>query len=179
MIKKIIKNTRGITLTALIISISVIMILSGIILHNTSENLKIQKLKKLQSDIQTLREKISSYYMEFEDIPAKGEYTNTSYINSISIVDTGEFLVIDLSAMQNLTLNYGRDYEKIKKDVDFINSGKISNPEDYTDLYIINSVSHNIFYVKGVTIDAQTYYTDYTEGDKYPVIDYSNNSIEE
>lgn len=173
MIKKIIKNTRGITLTALIISISVIMILSGIILHNTSENLKIQKLKKLQSDIQTLREKISSYYMEFGAIPAKGKYTKTKHINSISgAVDKEEFLVIDLSAMQNLTLNYGRDYEKIKKDEDFINSIKISNPEDYTDLYIINSVSHNIFYVKGVTIDAQTYYTDYTEGDKEPVIDY-------
>ena len=40
-----------------------------------------------------------------------------------------------------------------------------SQGEIYTDLYIINKNSHNIFYVSGIAIDGETYYTNYTPND--------------
>ena len=64
--------------------------------------------------------------------------------------------------MQGITLNNGRDYEDVKNDKD--------NANNYTDLYIINENSHNIFYVQGITIKEnntiKTYYTDYIEPDE-------------
>ena len=68
-------------------------------------------------------------------------------------VDTGEFLVIDLAALEGVTLNYGKDYEKVKQDT--------QNVDNYKDIYIINTVSHNIFYVNGITVDTDIFYTDY------------------
>ena len=113
----------------------------------------------LQTDISNLRDKISTYYSQYGKIPANTEYTNTSGIDVISsAVDTGKFYVIDLSALDNLTLNYGTDYEKIK-------SGEVTDVNTLSDLYIINDDSHNIFYVDGVTLDNQTFYTDYTTKD--------------
>ena len=35
--------------------------------------------------------------------------------------------------------------------------------KDLTDVYIINSVSHNIFYVAGITYEGKTYYTQYQD----------------
>ena len=73
-----------------------------------------------------------------------------------------EFYIIDLEAMQGITLNYGKDYEKVKADKE--------NANKYTDLYIINTNSHNIFYVQGIGIkqneETQIYYTDYTQADE-------------
>lgn len=95
-------------------------------------------------------------------IPIKMQYGNINSMKEAGIisqaVDTGAFYVLDLSALENLTLNRGQDFEKIK------NATELTQEQmtDYTDLYIINEASHNIFYVEGVTIDNETFYTDYS-----------------
>ncbi len=166
MIKQKLKNVKGITLTSLAITIIVLMILTSVVIYNIADNLKTQKLVQLQSDIKNLRDKVSNYYMETGSIPAKCEYTNTGHIDTISeVVDTGKFLVLDLSAIDNLTLNYGKDYENIKKLENFKSGQELASQDiqNNTDLYIINETSHNIFYVEGIQIDGETYYTDYTK----------------
>ena len=65
--------------------------------------------------------------------------------------------MIDFSALENLTLNKGEDYKKVKENPE--------NADSYTDLYIINETSHNVFYVAGVTVNNTTFYTDYTSND--------------
>ena len=164
------KGNKGINLISLTIAVSVIMILTGIIIVNSTKNLKSTKLGKMQADIDNLRDKVSNYYLQYGEIPADKniEYTNISHINSISsAVDTGAFYVIDLSAMENVTLNYGKDYEKIR-------NNEVTTEEEInklTDLYIINGDSHNIFYVEGIELDDEMFYTDYTkeDADKQPV----------
>lgn len=158
--KKFLKNAKGVNLISLSLSVIVILILTGIILYNVKDNLGIQNLKNLQSDIENLRDKVSVYYAQYGKIPASQLYENTNNIDVISNqVDTGSFYVIDLSAMENITLTYGEDYEKIT-------SGKVTTVEQVNqleDLYIINENSHNIFYVRGITVDEETFYTDYTK----------------
>ena len=157
--KKFFRNQKGINLISLTITVLVILILTNIVIYNVRGNLKTQNIKSLQADISNLREKISTYYGQYGEIPANKEYTNTGKIDVISpAVDTGKFYVIDLSALDNLTLNYGMDYEKVK-------SGEVTDVDTLSDLYIINEDSHNIFYVEGVTLDNQTFYTDYTTSD--------------
>ena len=159
------KGNKGINLISLTIAVTVIMILTGIIIVNATSNLKSNKLKNMQADIENLRDKVSNYYAKYGDIPADRniEYTNISDINSISnAVDTGAFYVIDLAAMENLTLNYGKDYERIR-------TGEVTTQggiNQLTDLYIINADSHNIFYVEGIELDGEIFYTDYGEEDK-------------
>ena len=122
------------------------------------------KLSNMQADIENLRDKVSNYYARYGKIPADTniEYINVNNINSISeAVDTGKFYVIDLAAMENVTLNYGKDYEKIK-------NGEASSPEQInglTDLYIINETSHNVFYVEGIETGEERFYTDYSAED--------------
>ena len=74
---------------------------------------------------------------------------------------TGKYYVIDLSAMENLTLNYGEDYELIKNEPQS-NIATLKN-NTLTDLYIINFSSHNIFYVEGIKYGSTVYYKEYQD----------------
>ena len=124
-----------------------------------TSNLGIGKLRDMQNDIKNLRSKVADYYAQYDDIPVRKdvEYTNIANIEKAGVissaVDTGKFYVIELSSLDNLTLTYGKDYEQVKAG---------SDPNSLTDLYIINEASHNIFYVAGIPLDGEWFYTDYT-----------------
>lgn len=169
MMKKKIKNEKGVTLVSLAIAVTVLIILSNVIIYNVRDNLKVGKLTEMQNDIENLRDKVSSYYAQNGEIPAKVVYPNIQHLRIAGViseaVDTGNFLVIDLSAIDNLTLNRGLDFENIKTKTSLTGEEAQNN----TDLYIINETSHNIFYVAGITIDDETYYTDNNEVDTTPV----------
>ncbi len=163
MMKKIINNEKGITLASLAIAVIVILILTGIIIYNIKDNLRVTNLTEMQNDIQNLRDKISSYYSTNAAIPVKLKYTNTENLERIKQtgviseeVDTGDFYIIDLKELENLTLNYGEDYKKIS------DSTTEEEASQYTDIYIINEASYNIFYVEGIKVDDDWFYTDYT-----------------
>lgn len=165
MMKKLIKKSKGVSLISLVITVAVILILTNVVVYNATDSLRATKLSNMQADIENLRDKVSTYYAQYGMIPADTSiaYTNTSHINSISeATDTGHFYVIDLAAMENVTLNYGKDYEKIR-------SGQATTQDQInqlTDLYIINGTSHNIFYVDGIEAGDETFYTDYSAEDK-------------
>lgn len=158
MINKKVNSAKGISLVSLAVSVAILIILANVLIYNISDNLKLEKLKKMQNDIENLRDKVSHYYSQNGKIPASVQYTNINELKEAGVistaVDIGDFLVIDLSAVDNLTLNYGQDFEKING-----NTGDINN---YTDIYIINAASHNIFYVAGIKVDNDVFYTDYT-----------------
>ena len=162
-----IKQEKGITMTALVITVIILLILTSMLIYNAQDSIHISRLTNLYNDIELLREKVSAYYNEYGKIPAEIIYTNETQLQNLSSVlstnnDTGDFYVIDLEAMQGITLNYGKDYENVKNEQE--------NANYYTDLYIINENSHNIFYVKGISIteynETKTYYTDYIEPDE-------------
>lgn len=161
--KKRLLNNKGITLTSLAIAITVILILTGVLIYNVKDNLIVANLKKMQNDVENLRDTISNYYAINGAIPAKIKYTNEENLNRIKnagviseSVDTGDFYIIDLKELENLTLNYGEDYKNITE------STTEEEASQYSDIYIINEDSQNIFYVAGIVIDNEWFYTDYT-----------------
>ena len=165
MMKKLLNN-RGITLASLAIAVIIILILTGTLIYNVKDNLKVTNLREMQNDIQNLRDAVSNYYSINGSIPAKLKYINTDNINKIKNAgvinenaDTGEFYIIDLKELENLTLNYGEDYKHINETI------SEEEASQYTDIYIINAESQNIFYVEGVRVDNDWFYTDYTSED--------------
>ena len=115
MMKKKIKQEKGVTLTILVITVITLMIITGTLIYNVEDSTRIKKLTNLYNDIDLLRTKVTDYYEEYGEIPAKIKYTNTSGLSNVLSKnnDTGDFYVIDLEAMKGITLNYGNDYEKI------------------------------------------------------------------
>ena len=166
MMNKVISKTKGVTLVSLTIVIIVILILTGVIIYNIRDSLGISKLRELQNDIQNLRELVNNYYATNGKIPAKLKYTNAGNIEKIKDagvisekVDIGDFYIIDLSELENLTLNYGEDYKNIT------DATTEEEASQYEEIYIINETSQNIFYVEGIELDGDWFYTDYTSED--------------
>ena len=157
------RKEKGISLISLVIAVTLIIILTNVMIYNMKNNLVVGKLQGMQNDIENLQDKVSAYYAQYGKIPASVKYTNIDEMKSAGIisnaVDTGEFYVLDLGAIENVTLNYGQDYETVKSMTD---SEEVSQ---YTDLYIINQASHNIFYPRGIEIDGEKLYTNYTSRD--------------
>ena len=165
--KNKLSQEKGITMMALVVTIIILLILTSVLVFNTQDSVYIKRLNNLYSDIELLRSKTDEYYNEYGQIPAKIKYTNIGTLKNVLSTknDTGDFYIIDLEAMEGITLNYGKDYETVKSDS--------TNANNYTDLYIINENSHNIFFVRGIEIKekdtVKTYYTDYTEPDETTV----------
>lgn len=158
-------ENRGVTIVALTVTVVILLIVTNIIIYNVGDNLGIETLRNMQSDIETLNDKVANYYSQYGEIPANKEveYTNINQIKTAGVIseniDTGKFYIIDLSAIENLTLTYGKDYNKITSETA---KQEIQNLQD---IYIINEASHNIFYVKGIKIKEEKFYTNYTKED--------------
>ena len=166
MMKKVIKKNKGVTLVSLTIVITVLLILTGVIIYNVQDSLGVGNLQEMQNDIQNLRDLISDYYAENGKIPAKLKYTNEANIEKIRAtgvisekVDIGDFYIIDLKELENLTLNNGEDYKKIT------DTTTEEEASQYEDIYIVNETSQNVFYVAGIQLDNEIFYTDYTSED--------------
>lgn len=147
------KNNKGITLVALTIAVVVLIILTSIMYFNTQTGIKMQGLKHLQNDIELLSKEVSSYFLKYGEIPAEIKYTGTINFEK-QPNDDEEYYVIDLSVFDNITLNYGLDFAKIKTTDD---------TKIYKDIYIINKQSMHIYYVKGIGFNGTIYYS--TEND--------------
>ena len=143
-----IKSERGITLVALTITVIILLIVSSMLIYNANDNIYIKRLTSMYNDISNLRDKVASYYKEYGAIPAKIEYTAVSHLRDAGVIganDGEKFLVIDLEKLDGVTLNFGKDYEKVRQQ-QYVDINKLK------DLYIINEKSHNIFYSEGIQV---------------------------
>jgi type II secretory pathway pseudopilin PulG len=150
-----ITDQKGVSLVILTVAVILMIIITTILVYNAQTGVKVKALNQMYNDVQTLSDKIATYYSKNGAIPASIEYNNTEVIlniknsNQLSPNDNDNYYIIDLSAIENLSLNYGRDYETTNSD----------NANNKTDIYIINEQSHHIYYVKGIALDGVTYYT--------------------
>ena len=119
------KNDKGVTLLVLTITIIVLLIITSITIGNAKNQLGIGKVNNLYSDLDSISTKVSDYYLKNNSLPV---FENNIYMNSknelgvlfesnggeksvINSNDDGAYYVIDLSKLENLTLNYGSDYK--------------------------------------------------------------------
>ena len=160
MNKKILNNNKGITLVSLIITIIVMAIISGVTLNVSRNRFKINNVKKMVNDIEFLDEKIKNYYLKYGGIPVLNQdeerikYTYTELDFDKDANDNENYYIIDLKAIGNITLNYGKEgYE---------------HPNESDDVYIINEKTHTIYYVKGI---------EFTDGNLYHSIKFNDGNL--
>lgn len=169
MIKNI-RQEKGITMITVTIAVIILLVITGILMFNAKDAIYIRNYNNLKNDIDVLRDKIASFYNQNGSIPAKAQYLDlsvdmNSILNQEESNNKDEFYVIDLQVLDGLTLNYGKDYEKVKD---------LTTVSDYySDLYIIHKTTHNIFLVGGIIVQdgdtSKIYFTDYTEPDNTKV----------
>ena len=160
--KKFLKNKKGITMITLSIAIIILVLISNILIYNGKDVVDSKKLENMYNDVESLRNKVIEYNVQYGALPI---YNNIEYSlegrdelkdNWISLEEKekGKFYVIDLKALEGVTLNYGRDYEKVTKEM------TTENISELEDIYIVNSISQNVFYVKGIDVKNKKYYSD-------------------
>ena len=146
---KKIKNNKGIALVSLTIAVIILIVLTSMLVYNARNGVKLRALKMMQNDIDLLSDEISSYYVKYGDIPAEIEYLGPINFEK-QPNDDDKYYVIDLSAFEDITLNYGLDYNNITSSADTVN---------LTDVYIVNKQSMHVYYAKGIEMDGIMYYT--------------------
>ena len=168
-----IKNNKGITLLSLTVTIIILLVITGAMIFNAKNQISMQKVNKLNTDIQLLNSKVDEYYLKYGELPILCEYTNKSNFNNllktlasgrgaslncdININDGDTYVVIDIEKLGGINLNYGYekdgDYFKLKQN-------RTINSENMEDkIYVINTKTHQIYFPHGVFADDIMYYT--------------------
>ena len=132
-------NEHGITIITLIVTVLLLVLITGTLAVNTYYSMELSSLTNLENDIKTLENRIASYYVENNALPVYDYiYTKTELQNSmldLSVNDGENYYLIDFSKIDNITLNYeGRNF-------------------------IINETSHNVYYLDGILYNRQIYHT--------------------
>ena len=131
-----IKSSKAITLISLVITIIVMLIITGVTIRRASINNKSDKYNRMVSDINRLKDQVLIFYNKYGEIP-KTERTIT--------INGKEYSEIDLSKLDSITLNYGKNY------------GEEDLLEETSDVYAIDS-NLNIYYIKGIEKEGQLYH---------------------
>lgn len=139
--KRKLNNEKGVTLVMLMLVIIILAILAGVTISNIDTGVDIRNYNYMKADIELLESKINVYYNNNFTLPTKGEkIQNLDLSGQASQRDNENYYQIDISLLNNITLNYG--------------GGTIENK----DIYIINEQSHEIYYLKGAMYENKLYH---------------------
>lgn len=160
------RNQNGINMITLSIAITIMIIITSVLVYNTRDGVKVKDLNDMYNDIELINDKISTYYLEHNDIPKAKKYENLDFLsladnNQINPNNGEDFYVIDLKSLDGITLNFGKDYDEV------IVGGNVNS---LFDLYIINEDSHTIYYPRGIDIQGMKYYTEPQEWQKISLL---------
>lgn len=142
-------NNKGITIVVLVITVVVMLILSGIVIYSGMDVLKDAKIQNFTASINQIESAIDTEYFRYQnnsiDILPGEKITTSNTLNSEISSLIGSKLTND-----NLTAYYYLN-------ADAINSLELSNVEPMR--YIVNYSTGEVIDTKGVEIDGNTYYT--------------------
>lgn len=179
-------NNKGVTLISLILTVIIILILTSAMIFNTKNQLQMRSIQNLSIDIEKINAKVDEYYLKYGELPKLCNYTsatntalnkkedlqnkiNEAAINNkseiqkgLNVNDSDEYIVIDLEKLGNLSLNYGYDeeYKNLKNNVVTENDDIMKNDDEIeTEIYIINTKTHQIYFPHGIFADYVMYIT--------------------
>lgn len=170
------KDNKGVTLISLTVTIIILLIITGAMIFNTKNQINMQKVNKLNIDLQLLNSKVDDYYLKYGELPILCEYADKATFRNILFKlasgrgadlncelnpnDGSIYAVIDIEKLGGINLNYGYEqngeYFKIKQ------KGSVTNEanKEYEDqIYVINTKTHQIYYPHGIFADDLMYYT--------------------
>ena len=138
-------SNNGITIISLVVTIVIILILSGVVVSNVNIRADIGKLNNMYADLTLLEEKVLTYYNRYNVIPKNDIdfMTQEDIINTLgnnrNINDNDIYYILDISKLETVTTNFGSQ-----------------STED--DVYIINDKTLTIYYLKGIEYKGEYHY---------------------
>lgn len=145
-----IRNNKGITLMAEVITVIVLLMIISIISYSSMSSLQVRNLNNMYSDIVNIQEKAANYYLKYGSAPVTTEAVSSSVESNIASEknpndEAGKYYKINFSLLNNMSLN---------------------NKQTDDNYYFMNAKTLTVYYSKGVTIDnlndgssAKTYHT--------------------
>ena len=112
------KNNKGVTMVALIITIIIMIILLTVINFGSNSAIEMRNLNNMYADILILDEKVALYYLKNGDIPVMEneeekimlkEEDLSSGITNNNPNNNDKYYIIDVKKLDNLTLNNLKD----------------------------------------------------------------------
>ena len=104
------KNNKGIALITLVIAVLMMLIISSIIIFNSTSHYKISNLNNMYNDIHLLNEQVFLYYSKYEELPIiKTEYEIGLNSAILKEYEPENFHIIDINKIdRNIksNLNY-------------------------------------------------------------------------
>ena len=67
--KKCIKNNKGITIIALVVTVIILLILTGTVIYNSNLSKSNYKYNKMVADLDILSDKILDYFKKYNELP--------------------------------------------------------------------------------------------------------------
>lgn len=124
---------KGITLISLIMTVIILLILSTITISSIRSSNNVAPYNNMIADITLLEDKILVYYNKYGEIPKETDSNQT--------INGTVYHKIDLSKLENITLNYG-----------------IKTDGDETDIYLVNE-NLEVYYLKGIEKSGTIHHT--------------------
>jgi Tfp pilus assembly protein PilE len=133
------KKNNGITIIALLITVIIILILAGTGIYQANLAAINSSINRMNADIKLLEGKVQIYYNKYQTIPITLEQAEEKDVPAEirGTATNDKYYKIDLSKLENITLNYG-------------------NETDATDYYIVNARTLKVYYLKGVSDENKT-----------------------
>ena len=135
------KKQKGIALVTLVVTVIILMLILGVVVHISTNNLKVKNLNNLYTDLRSLNDHVATYYNKYGALPLGAKYTGEITFDEIKNVndDPNGYYVLDIEKLSNLLLTRNLSW-----------NGQ--------DVYIINTATHSIYYPKGVVYENAIYY---------------------
>lgn len=179
-------NNKGVTLISLILTVIIILILTSAMIFNTKNQLQMRAVQNLNIDLEKLNSKVDEYYLKYGELPKLCNYTSNRNMelntkedlqiiinesamnnkselkNGLNTEDSDEYIVIDLEKLGSLSLYYGYDeeYKSLKNSGVTENDDILENNDEIeTEIYIINTKTHQIYFPHGIFVDNVMYIT--------------------
>ena len=138
-----IKNQKGITLMAEVITVVVFLLILSTISYSSMSSLQVRALNSMYADILVIQEKAANYYLKYGEAPIGAEVTaNANHLNPND--DPAKYYKVDFNKLLNVSLN---------------------NKQTDENYYYMNAKTLTVYYSKGVKINnlndssSETHYT--------------------
>ena len=136
---KKIRKESGITLISVIFTFIILIIIGSIVIPKISDISSTQYVSNLRQDLEVLQDKVNIYYQKEQSLPIIGDPITdvpSTLLDNKNQNDNENYYKINISLLDNVQLNLGLG----------------STVDDY---YVVNEQSHQVYYLKGLTVDGQ------------------------
>lgn len=142
------KNSKGITLVSLVITIILLMLITSVTVYTGSNVIKQVNLQNVNTDMMLIKAKVKT--MEEQ---AKFNKDNSNY-KGTPLIDVHDNKKIDKLVDEGIVEDITKYYLLSKEDLNSMGLEKI----DIADGYLVNYESEEIIYVRGLKKDDNTYH---------------------